>query len=78
VIVGMFFIGMIMASISKMCNLSYKVTLPRLLVIMMAIYIILVRFETGLAQQYSLFVHAFVSVWFLNMFIARKTKPREL
>ncbi|BCG63744.1 MAG: hypothetical protein methR_P1472 [Methyloprofundus sp.] len=74
VVVGMFFIGFFMAYISKMTDLSVKVTLPRVIIIMMVIYITCVRFEADWAQQYSNVVRALVIIYFLNLFLRKKVK----
>jgi hypothetical protein len=74
VLIGMFFVGMLMAYFSKMSDLSVRVTLPRVLVLMMFIYIACVRFEVDWAQQYSNVVRAFLIIWFLDLFLRKPAR----
>lgn len=77
VVVGMIMIGIFMACISTVSNLSVKTTLPRFIIIMMTIYIVCIRFEQDWAQQYSNVVRALVIVWFLNLFLRNPKVSRE-
>jgi len=73
VLIGMTLVGVFMAFISKMSDLSAMVTLPRVLILMMTIYIICVRFEADWAQQYSNVVRSVISIWILDIILRKKS-----
>jgi len=72
VIVGMLLVGALMAYISKMADPSIKVTLPRVIVLLMTIYMVIVRFEADCAQQYAGLGRVLLIIWFLDLVLRKK------
>lgn len=78
VLIGMTLVGALMAFFSKMSDLSKLVTLPRMLVLLMTIYILCVRFEADWAQQYSNVVRTLASIWVLDLILRKRKRARKI
>lgn len=58
VVFGMLLIGMLLASVNSIVNLEHRVTLPRLLLLLLTAYLLCLRFEDGIAVQYTYWLRA--------------------
>ena len=65
--IGMLFIGMSMGLIGKLANIQQHKSVARLLILVSAIYLLAFRFETGLAQQYILFIRSSILVILVDL-----------
>lgn len=77
VLIGMTGVGIVMAFISKMSDLSVKVTLPRILILLMTIYLICLRFEVDTAQQYSLLVRVLAFIFLLDLILRKRSRQKH-
>lgn len=75
VLIGMVIIGSIMATIAAAVRLDTRQTLPRFLLLLMTVYILTLRFETAIAQNYTVWARAAILLLLLNAFAPKARKP---
>ena len=75
VIVGMAMIGTLMAWLASLCRLDVDPTLPRYLLLIASIYILVFRFESGIAMTYTVWARITVVILLLNALVP---KAREV
>jgi hypothetical protein len=73
-IVGMLSIGAVMASIATALRMDITQTLPRFLLLLMTIYMLSLRFETALAQNYVVWIRLSVLLLLLSAFVPKARK----
>ncbi len=73
-IIGMILIGSIMASLATMLRLDTVQTLPRFLFLLMTVYVLTLRFETAIAQNYTVWARAALLLILLNLMIPKARK----
>lgn len=79
VFIGMFLIGAVMASVSALCNLSARSNATRLLIIVATIYLLCVRFEGGIALQFTVWARSVVIILIFHLlFSARHSGNRAV
>jgi hypothetical protein len=62
----MIVIGMLLATVNSVVNLERRVTLPRLLLLLLTMYLLCLRFEDGIAVQYTYWLRAIALLLLLN------------
>ena len=77
IVVGMFVFGTLLGFINVRCDLSERVSLTRLLILVMTIYTTIVRFEGSIALEYIVFTRSLVMIWILHLVFARPS-PRPV
>jgi hypothetical protein len=70
-VVGMLLMGALMGALNVAFDLKQNVTLPRFLAVMLAAYLLAFRFEAGIADQYSLWLRAFVLLLLIHAFMPK-------
>lgn len=77
-IIGMGMIGASLGLISTMSNVHEVKTVPRLLLLISALYLLVFRFETGIAQQYTVFLRSSLIILLMHFMLrCRSAKPSE-
>lgn len=69
VVVGMFIIGMTIAYLASTFSVGLAITLPRFLVLLLATYLLAIRFEGNIALQYSTFLRLVFLIWLMDAVI---------
>lgn len=72
VITGMFLVGATLGLVGRLANITQITTVSRLLIILVTIATLVFKFQTGIAQQYSLFLRAIVIIFLLNILFGRR------
>jgi uncharacterized membrane protein YGL010W len=68
-LLGMSCMGFFWGVIGSMANIRERTTVARVLILITAIYLLILRFETGIAQQTILFLRSFLIILVLNTFL---------
>jgi hypothetical protein len=76
-VVGMMMIGIIQGGMNRLADLERLVTLPRLLILMMTIYLICLRFEDGIAIQYTVWLRGMAVLLLANLIIPKVAPARK-
>jgi hypothetical protein len=66
VVVGMFALGMILGYLSSLLSESKRITICRFLTLLMATYLLAIRFESNIALQYSSFVRVLLLIGLID------------
>jgi hypothetical protein len=72
VLIGMWIVGASLGTVSALFHVREIKTVSRLLLLMSAVYLLSLRFETGIAQQYTLFLRSVVIILFLHMVFRKR------
>lgn len=72
VIVGMFVVGYVFGAVGSITNLNEATNVTRLLIILITIATLVFKFQTGIAQQYSVFIRSFIIIVFLHLLFSRR------
>lgn len=72
VIIGMFLFGFTLGLVGVISDVSRSVTSARILMILSTIYLLVLRFEAGMAQQYSLFIRTFIIIALVDFALRRR------
>lgn len=70
-VTGMLLIGAVMGTIATSMRLDKTTTLPRFLFILMTVYLLSLRFETAIAEVYSVWARAVLLLFIMNMLIPK-------
>lgn len=70
-VTGMLLIGAVMGTIATSMRLDKMTTLPRFLFILMTVYLLSLRFETAIAEVYSVWARAALLLFIMNMLIPK-------
>lgn len=70
-VTGMLLIGAVMGTIATSMRLDKTTTLPRFLFILMTVYLLSLRFETAIAEVYSVWARAALLLFIMNMLIPK-------
>lgn len=77
-VIGMTLIGASLGIVSTISNVHEVKTVPRLLLLIIALYLLAFRFETGIAQQYIVFLRSGLIIMVMHfMFRGRSVKAGE-
>jgi hypothetical protein len=71
IVVGMFALGLLLGFINARCDLSERVSLTRLLILVTTIYATIVRFEGSIALEYIVFTRSIAMIGILHLLCAR-------
>ena len=71
IVVGMFALGLLLGFINARCDLSERVSLTRLLILVTTIYATIVRFEGSIALEYIVFTRSLAMIGLLHLLCAR-------
>ena len=66
-VVGMYFIGAVLGAVGAGTNLSERVTVTRLLLILITVYLLCLRFEGGIALQFTLWIRTVVLILLMHL-----------
>jgi hypothetical protein len=66
VVVGMLCIGMMIGYLASTFSVGLAITLPRFLVLLLATYLLAIRFEGNIALQYSTFLRLVFLIWLMD------------
>ncbi|MCW8924533.1 MAG: hypothetical protein OQK69_13055, partial [Gammaproteobacteria bacterium] len=72
IIFGMMIIGAFMSLIAATLRLDKKQTLPRFLLLLMTVYLLIIGFETAIAQSYTLWARFFILLILINLLIPKQ------
>jgi len=64
---GMFAVGLTWGLIGGKANMAQRKSVTRLLILVSAIYLFAIRFETGIAQQYIVFIRSVAMIFLLHL-----------
>jgi hypothetical protein len=73
---GMFCIGLLWGGIGGATNVREQISAPKVLLMMIAIYTMVLKFETGIAQEIILFLRSGMIIFILH-FILKKRRVKE-
>lgn len=77
-VIGMVVIGASLGLVSTISNVHEVKTVPRLLLLISALYLLVFRFETGIAQQYTVFLRSSLIILLMHFMLrCRSAKPSE-
>lgn len=76
-VIGMLAIGTVMATIASALRLDTVQTLPRFLFLLMSVYVLTLRFETALAQNYTIWARAALLLLLLNLLIPKAKRDKN-
>jgi len=71
---GMFCTGLFWGGIGCVANIRDKISVTRLLILISAIYTLILKFETGIAQQNILFIRSCLSILILHLIFKKYQK----
>ncbi len=74
VVWGMLVIGMVIGLVNRLANLEHRITLPRLLILLMTIYLVCLRFEDGIAIQYTYWMRAVVMLLLVHLVMPKAAR----
>jgi hypothetical protein len=77
VFIGMFFTGIFWGGIGSITNISEHATVTRVLILVSAIYLLVLRFEAGIAQQIILFLRSTAIILLFHM-VLRDSRSGKL
>lgn len=72
-IVGMFIIGCIMGGLSCIASMDNHKSVTRLLLLVTTVYLLCLRFEGGIALQYTLWIRSLILIFILHFFFRRRS-----
>lgn len=76
VFIGMFTIGLFWGGIGSIAAINEQASVARMLILVSAIYLLILRFETGVAQQIVLFIRSAMIIMILQfLFACKDSKP---
>lgn len=73
-IIGMYLVGMTYGAVGELATIDKTKSVARLLILVTMIYTLVVKFETGVAEEYSLFLRTVVIILILNMVFSRQSR----
>jgi hypothetical protein len=68
-LLGMSCMGFFWGVIGSVANIRERATVAKVLILITAIYMLILRFETGIAQQTILFLRSCLIIFLLHMFL---------
>ena len=74
IIVGMLIVGYTYGAVGSITNMDACTNVVRILIVLMTIATLVFKFQTGSAQQYSLFIRSFIIIIFLHLLFSRRKK----
>lgn len=69
---GMLFTGLFMGAVNSAVDFDVRANLPRLLVLMLTIYVVVLRFEANVAQAYTLWLRTMLLFAVLHVLMPRR------
>ena len=78
VVVGMFFVGVILGLIAKLLDLSVRFNLPRLVLLFATIYMLCARFEATFALQYAKLTRVFILMIVIHFLLKQAGRRKYL
>jgi len=72
IIAGMLFVGFTYGAVGSVANVEACTNVTRLLIVLITIGVLVFKFQTGIAQQYSVFIRSFLIIVFLHMLFSRR------
>lgn len=76
VIFGMLFIGILFSFISNALDLSHYPSVTRLLMLLVTVYILILRFEGGFAQYYTIWMRIMMLILLIHMIVPKARNMR--
>lgn len=73
-IIGMILVGFIMCLVASICRLDYHPNLPKFLILLLTIYLLVLRFETGLAEAYTYWIRTLVLLLIIHALMPKERK----
>jgi len=70
-VIGMLLMGALMGGVNVMFDLSQRMTLPRFLVLLVTVYLLAVRFEANIAQQYTLWLRTLALLALMHLLMPK-------
>lgn len=74
IIAGMLIVGYTYGAVGSITNMDARTNVVRLLIVLMTIATLVLKFETGIAQQYSVFIRSFIIIIFLHLLFSKRKK----
>ena len=77
-LVGMLFVGFTFGFVGIITNTYVIKNVTRFLILISALYLLVIKFESGMAQQYSLFIRTIIIILFLHFFMRKRKRSKSL
>lgn len=77
VVLGMTLMGIILSIVSRAVDLSKQITLPRLLILMMTVYLVCLRFEDGVAIQFTYWLRAVLLLLIIHALMPKQRQSEQ-
>jgi hypothetical protein len=74
---GMFGTGLIWGGVGCLANVKEKPSVTRMLILISAIYTLILKFETGIAQQHILFIRSCLIIFVLHLIFKNRQAAAE-
>jgi len=78
VVLGMFITGVLLALIATCLRMDVSPSLTKFLLLLMTIYLVCLRFEGGIGQQYTLWFRSFALLMIVHFIIPKQQKPAAI
>lgn len=76
IILGMLIVGYIFGAVGSLTNLDARTNVVRLLIVLLTIATLVFKFQTGIAQQYSVFFRSLIIIVILHMLFGSRRNKR--
>ena len=77
IIVGMLIVGYTFGAVGSVANMDACANVTKLLIVLVTIATLVFKFQTGIAQQYSLFVRSFIIIVVLHALFSRRKGKQD-
>lgn len=72
IVIGMFIIGYSLGAVGSLTNMDSRTNVVRILVVLITIATLVFKFQTGIAQQYSIFIRSLIIIMLLHVLFGRR------
>jgi hypothetical protein len=77
-VIGLFLIGLLLGLVGVRSDLSSKVTLTRVMIVMATLQQLIMSFESSVAAPYAVWIRSVVGIGLLHLMFARSQGPKAL